>query len=96
LFLYIRGSGILFSAAINLKPRRWRSQPIKRQKLWIPRVCRSRLKTVVLVRECLCQGKQNIPHRWTVACSGLHTVVPCTRVSMPGQAKYPTQMDSCL
>jgi hypothetical protein len=31
------------------------------------------MNAAFLVPECLCQGKQNIPHRWTVACSGLHT-----------------------
>jgi hypothetical protein len=32
-----------------------------------------KLKTMILVPECLCQGKQNIPHWWRVAFGGLHT-----------------------
>jgi hypothetical protein len=31
------------------------------------------IKPWSLVPECLCQGKQKIPHRWTVVFSGLHT-----------------------
>jgi hypothetical protein len=43
-----------------------------------------------VVPERLCQGNQKIPYRR--ACRmRLKTVVPCTWVSMPGQAKDPIQ-----
>jgi hypothetical protein len=51
------------------KVRAWvRSWPGHIQKLWIKR-------ELSLVPECLCQSKQKITHRWTVACSGLHILI---------------------
>jgi hypothetical protein len=76
-----RCSGLCWDAylawRLTYNPRRVnarvRYRPGHIQKLWIKRVYVGwDQKPWSPAPECLCQSKQKIPHRWTVAC-GLHT-----------------------